>query len=372
MTSRASLPLAALVLCACEDPSVTETRVDLRTTAGADLGQKVWRALPEGGPALQAEVGLGAADRWRELKRDPFYLKDGDREFLYFAGSPAPPKSAERWSLGRLLGDPGQALGTAPYRTEQVLAPGADAGRWDSGNLYSPSLLLDAPLVGKRYGLFYAASGDANIAPHALQVGLARSDDGRSFARPDAPLLAAGGDDRDGLFDPCVVQPDKNTLWIYYAALSCDGACRFQIVRQESRDGIRFSNRVVVLSGRAGVPEETGGVAAPGVLLLGDTFYLSYTAVRDTPTRDAQSIAAAIRSGTISMAVSGDGVLFVNRSGDRPLVGRRDFYAGGSYAPALYAGGAIGAGDSLGLFFAGQSSPDAPPLYLSIGRAALQ
>lgn len=346
---------------------------DLRSV---EAGAAPYRGLNEQA-VLLSEVKLPEADRFREWKRDPAYLRTQTEQQLYFAASPSPTSGPERWSLARALAPLDQPLQAAP-RYEALLS--GRAGFWDGGDLLSPTVVPSFQGAGGGVAVWYAANGDPLRPDYVAQIGLATSADGKVWSRRASPVLPAPaftgpgadaeplemGPTSHGLFDPAVLPQGGSTVWLYFAGLSCGPApagCKFQILRAISTDGVGFRPPEVVLRGRDGVPEEAGGVAGPSVLFKDGTYYLAYTQVKDPPERSRLGVRRALLTGSLGLATSSDGVSFEVVSGQKPLLQlNRGFFAGGSTGPSLYedVGG-------LHLFF-GALSDLADPNF-TIGRA---
>lgn len=91
--------------------------------------------------------------------------------------------SAARYPLGPF----------SPYNGNPVLRP--QGSSWESGNLYNPA----AAVVGEQVVLLYRAHGDDLVS----RIGLATSDDGRTFAREAEPVLEPEHDyEAKGCEDP--------------------------------------------------------------------------------------------------------------------------------------------------------------------------
>lgn len=369
-----------LLLTGCHPPSVTNPTTDdgRRIDLGGDGGAATWQATVGPAPVLLSEADLPPSDKWREWKRDPGYLLSGGQQLLFFAGSPAPPSPVQRWTVGRVVAAEGKDLSAGSF--QQLLTP--QAGAWDAGDLFAPTVIAGGNVLGKPWALWYAASGDAQLPDYVTQIGLLSSMDGQSWERNPAqgPVLAvppfSGADPQPtkpgpaayGLTDPFVLQLGNNTLWMYYAGVDCDGSgCRYQILRAISQDGTDWKDSTVVLQGRPGVAEEAGGVAGPSVVLRDNRFYLAYTAVRDRPQRDRNSLRRSLITGTIGLAISTDGVSFTPASGPAPLFERRGFYAAGASSPSLFPSDTDPAG--FRLLFTGVNNADAP--NYSLGQASL-
>jgi hypothetical protein len=124
------------------------------------------------------------------------------------------------------------------------------------------------------------------------------------------------------------------------------------------------------LSGRAGVPEEAGGVAGPSIIKYNKQYVMAYTAVKDIPQKDRKSIRSALATGTVGMAASSDGKTFqVGTKAGVALVpqlaGFSSFRSEGAYSPSLFMEGTAVRGYVSGL------KNDANGTYYGIGSAEL-
>lgn len=104
-----------------------------------------------------------------------------------------------------------------PYEGNPILRPRGDS--WESANLYNPAALVD----GDEVLLLYRAHAD-DIVSH---IGLARSRDGVTFTREDAPILSPVEDyERYGCEDPRIAVIDGTyyltyTGWDRHSAQLC-------------------------------------------------------------------------------------------------------------------------------------------------------
>ncbi len=351
---------------------------DQRSTDGGlttDGGVRIWSALADSLPWLQSEQRLSAETQWRDWKSDPSYLIDGGQQVLFFAGSPAAPldAAAEKWSIGRTVA----AVGTAPTEAaaEKLLAAGSG---WDL-DLQAPQVIKGAAALRRPWAMWYSANSAKDVPGYVTQIGVAFSDDGKSWDRQATPAIAAPfngqgptgpGPGAYGVGDPAVVVYSAGELWMYYSALDCDvSGCRFSILRSITQNGMTFSPGEVVLRGRQDVAAEAGGVAAPSVLQKDGKFLLAYTAIAKGPDKDPKSVRQALRAGTLGLAISDDGMVFSNASGTQPLLGlSRPYAVSGVFGPALYLGGADGL--TVHLLYS-QFSEGTTPL-ISVGHATVE
>lgn len=93
-----------------------------------------------------------------------------------------------------------------PYEANPILRPKGDS--WESANLYNPAAIVD----GDEVVLLYRAHAD-DIVSH---IGIARSSDGVTFTREDAPILSPSEDyERFGCEDPRIALID-GTYYLTY------------------------------------------------------------------------------------------------------------------------------------------------------------
>jgi hypothetical protein len=340
-----------------------------------DAAPLTWSATPDPNVLLQSEQRLPTNTQWREWKRDPSYLDDGGQQYLYFAGSPSPPPNTvvPAFTLGVATAADGQTLSVGS--AQQVLGP--MPGAWDQGNLWAPAVAKGAMALPKEWGMWYAADGAAGNPDYVTQIGVAFSDDGLSWTRSAVPAVAvtfSGANPTGsapgayGVTDPAIFVYSNSELWLYYAALDCQqSGCQFSIVRAATANGSTFAKGQVVLRGRPGVAAEAGGVAGPTIVQKAGTYYLAYTAVGQVPQKTAASIQGALRSGTVGLAQSTDGLNFTF-VGTAPILGTaQDYDTGGAFAPALWLNTKDG---SMSLYFSAFIN-GVDPLF-SIGHATLQ
>jgi len=116
-----------------------------------------------------------------------------------------------------------------------VLSPSADPNAWDSGSVYSPSVIYD----GSNFELWYTGMNESYIMP---QIGFATSPDGANWTRsPINPVLGPGG---SGSWDSAGVEQPNVILYGNSYLLYYDG----------------FSTAA---GGRIGLAQNSGSVAVP-------------------------------------------------------------------------------------------------------------
>lgn len=97
-----------------------------------------------------------------------------------------------------------------------VLSPSADPKAWDSGSVYSPSVIYD----GSNFELWYTGMNESNLLP---QIGFATSPDGANWTRSSSnPVLSPGVPgswDSAGAEQPNVIV-DGNRYMLYYDGFS--------------------------------------------------------------------------------------------------------------------------------------------------------
>ena len=174
------------------------------------------------------------------LTRSQFGL---DQKYLATPYSISPsPRSYDMWYSGEDSAK--QEIGTTSrllYATSldgvewakwpgAVLTPSADPNAWDSGSVYSPSVIYD----GSNFELWYTGMNESYLTP---QIGFATSSDGANWTRsPNNPVLVPGGSgswDSAGVEQPNVVLYGNSYL-LYYDGFSKDAGGRIGLA-QNSR-----------------------------------------------------------------------------------------------------------------------------------------
>jgi hypothetical protein len=312
---------------------------------GGGSGASYWVATPATVSVVTTE-GF-TADSHRQWKRDPHYYSDGTTQYLFLSGSAI---NKESWSVSYFTQ---AATGTLSNQSNWTLALTGTAGTWYSGDITGPSL-------GSAKTLYFAANVDpTNPNPtrpdYVFEIGRATFD-GVSYKAAATPALSVptftgstandtpttARPDAYGVMDPWILNDGNTTnVTMYYAGLDCStGTCKFQIFRTVSTDGgVTFPPGSVVLSGRAGVADEAGGVAGPSVIVRNGQYILAYTAVKTAPSKNRVSIRSALTTGTVGVAVSTDGISFTNNSFDGSSVITRvggNYHTEGASSPTLY------------------------------------
>jgi predicted GH43/DUF377 family glycosyl hydrolase len=304
-----------------------------------------------------------AAASFQQQKRDPEYAVDGTDQYLFFAGSPVGTYATTSWSLGYFKA----AAGNPPTwpKVAQAVSIAGRSGQWDSGDLTAPSVRISSANQPK-FSLYYAANGDPSKPRYVTQIGRSTSSDGVTWTH-GAPVVAVPAfsdttingtpamarPDAYGATDPFVFT-DGSSVVLYYAGLDCSSSCEYKILRSVSTDGgSSFPAGQVVLSKRAGVAEETGGVAGPSVIKLNGKYLLAYTAVGTVAVKDVTStgVSKSIFTGSIGLALSSDGQSFTYAGvSAAPVIARSasSSYSEGAFSPSLYL-----AGSSAKLYFGG-------------------
>ena len=311
-----ALSCGAMFVGACAMPQIVDPGSDGSVSTsdmmdGGTTGSKLskWTASPAAFSTLYSEGGPGvpAGRRW---KRDPHYVKDGTTEYVFMATSDS---ATEQWSVSYFAQQGSAVTPTSQWRA----AIAGKAGTWYGTDITAPSARFSAA----DKSVWFAANGDATRPDYVFQIGRATFD-GTNWTISQTPALAAPAfsgatpttarPDAYGATDPWVMTDGNNTT-MYYAGLDCAATpCKFQILRSVSTDGGQtFPPGSVVLTGRSGVPDETGGVAGPSVLYRNGQWVMAYTAVKTVPTKSRDGIRQALTSGAIGVAVSADGINWV-------------------------------------------------------------
>ena len=387
MTIRSKLLYALLFLCtpatvglyaSCADAVIYDQLVDSGTNpTGGDGGTtnpslSLWSAKVADPFEFPSETSI-LAEANRRWKRDPHYLSASGTNYMFIAGSDSNP-STERWSLSYYK-DAATPGARSPW---MPMFDGPTSTSWDK-------LDVMAPFASYRqvdgWTVYYGANGDPNKPDYVLQIGRATSSDLSKWSRAPQPVIGtpnftgttpdSARPDAYGATDPWLFT-DGTDVYMYYAGLDCgSGSCKFQILRSKSPDGgTSFPPGEVVLSGRAGVPEEAGGVAGPSIIKYNKQYVMAYTAVKDIPQKDRKSIRSALATGTVGMAASSDGKTFqVGTKAGVALVpqlaGFSSFRSEGAYSPSLFMEGTAVRGYVSGL------KNDANGTYYGIGSAEL-
>ena len=133
------------------------------------------------------------------------------------------------WYTGKSASDPSQ-LTRILYATSfdginwvkwpsPVLSPSVDPNMWDSGAVYSASVVYD----GTNFGIWYSGLNQSYVNP---RIGFAMAPDGATWTRPTSNLLldlgSPGSWDSAGVEQPCVVIGYGYML--YYDGFSAVGA----------------------------------------------------------------------------------------------------------------------------------------------------
>jgi len=133
------------------------------------------------------------------------------------------------WYTGKSASDPSQ-LTRILYATSfdginwvkwpnPVLSPSVDPNMWDSGAVYSASVIYD----GTNFGIWYSGLNRTYVNP---RIGFATAPDGATWTRPTTNLLldlgSPGSWDSAGVEQPCVVIGYGYML--YYDGFSSVGA----------------------------------------------------------------------------------------------------------------------------------------------------
>ncbi len=386
MTTRSKLLYALVFLCTpatiglyadCAQPVIYDQPMDGGTNTDTDGGTinpslSTWTAKVADPFEFPSETSI-IAEKDRRWKRDPHYLTVTGNNYLFIAGSDS-TTTAERWSLSYYK-DSVVPTARSPW---MFMFDGPTSTGWDKLDIMAP---FASYRQADGWTVYYAANGDSSKPDYVLQIGRATSADLSKFSRATQPVIGTPNftgmtpdtarPDAYGATDPWVLV-DGTNVYMYYAGLDCgSGSCKFQILRSKSPDGgTSFPPGEVVLSGRAGVPEEAGGVAGPSVILRNGQYTMAYTAVKDIPTKDRKSIRNALATGTVGVAVSADGKAFQigTKSGAAlvpQLAGFSSFRSEGAFSPSLFVDG-----NTVRAYVSGLKN-DANGTYFGIGSAEL-
>ena len=361
----------------CAQPVIYDQQTDGGTNTDSDGGTinpslSTWTAKVADPFEFPSETSI-IAEKDRRWKRDPHYLTVTGNNYLFIAGSDS-TTTAERWSLSYYK-DPAVPTARSPW---MLMFDGPTSTGWDKLDIMAP---FASYRQADGWTVYYAANGDSSKPDYVLQIGRATSADLSKFSRAPQPVIGTPNftgatpdtarPDAYGATDPWVLV-DGTNVYMYYAGLDCgSGSCKFQILRSKSPDGgTSFPPGEVVLSGRAGVPEEAGGVAGPSVILRNGQYTMAYTAVKDIPTKDRKSIRNALATGTVGVAVSADGKAFQigTKSGAAlvpQLAGFSSFRSEGAFSPSLFVDG-----NTVRAYVSGLKN-DANGTYFGIGSAEL-
>ena len=386
MTTRSKLLYALVFLCTpatiglyadCAQPVIYDQQTDGGTNTDTDGGTinpslSTWTAKVADPFEFPSETSI-IAEKDRRWKRDPHYLTVTGNNYLFIAGSDS-TTTAERWSLSYYK-DSAVPTARSPW---MFMFDGPTSTGWEKLDIMAP---FASYRQADGWTVYYAANGDSTKPDYVLQIGRATSADLSKFSRATQPVIGTPNftgatpdtarPDAYGATDPWVLV-DGTNVYMYYAGLDCgSGSCKFQILRSKSPDGgTSFPPGEVVLSGRAGVPEEAGGVAGPSVILRNGQYTMAYTAVKDIPTKDRKSIRNALATGTVGVAVSSDGKAFQigTKSGAAlvpQLAGFSSFRSEGAFSPSLFVDG-----NTVRAYVSGLKN-DANGTYVGIGSAEL-
>ncbi len=227
-------------------------------------------------PVLQR----GAAGAWDSVDvLNPSVVKVGGTYYNLYSGF-----DGSSWHTGLATSSDGVAW----QKQGVVLSPGP--GGWESGYIAANGSLASD---GQQFLYWYQAGPRGHT-----RIGLARSQDARTWVKHPRPVLeagAAGGWDETAVGDPYVVRCGE-TFYLYYLGQNRRGLQRLGLAR--STDGIHWqkSHRNPILD--TGAPGEFDeiGLGEPAVFLNSERFYMLYTG------RDHQE------NRRIGWAQSGDGV----------------------------------------------------------------
>lgn len=387
MTTRSKLLYALLFLCtpatigllsSCAQPVIYDQPSDGGTnpsdTDGGPINPSLslWSAKVADPFEFPSETSI-LAEKDRRWKRDPHYLSVSGNNYLFIAGGDSNPLT-ERWSLSYYK-DSAVPTARSPW---MLMFDGPSSTSWDKLDVMAP---FASYRQADGWTVYYGANGDPSKPDYVLQIGRATSADLSKWNRATQPVIGtpnftgttpdAARPDAYGATDPWVLV-DGTNVYMYYAGLDCgSGSCKFQILRSKSPDGgTSFPPGEVILSGRAGVPEEAGGVAGPSVIIRNGQYVMAYTAVKDIPQKDRKSIRNVLATGTVGMAVSADGKTFqAGTKGGVSLVsqlaGFASFRSEGAYSPSLFIDGTTVRGYVSGL------KNDANGTYYGIGSVEL-
>jgi len=226
--------------------------------------------LPEqpGGPAVtwrwqaRAEPVLnrGPSGEWDSVDvLNPSVIRRGNSYYNFFSGY-----DGKAWHTGLAVsGD-----GVTWQQKGEILSP--DPRSWEGG-----AIAANGSAIGDRNGgiLYYYQAGDP------VQVGLARSSDGRSWQRHGTPVLSVGpweSWDERGVADPDVIRI-SDSYYMFY--LGMDRARRQRLGVAESRDGVNWyklrANPILEL-GEYGAFDENG-LGEPAVWVSRGYYWMLYT-----------------------------------------------------------------------------------------------
>ena len=151
----------------------------------------------------------------------------------------------------------------------RVFSP--DAATWEAGYIAANGSVRR---VGQEYWHWYQAGPEGRT-----RIGLARSADGRKWAREKAPVLEPGPRgawDEVSLGDPDVVVID-GTFYMYY--LGQDRARRQRLGVARSRDGVRWEKLLKNPVLAVGAPHafDENGLGEPAVWAMRGEYWMLYT-----------------------------------------------------------------------------------------------
>jgi len=190
--------------------------------------------------------------------------------------------------------------GTEWHKIGTVLQP--DARTWEGSYIAANGSAL---AVGSQIWYWYVAG------PKELpRLGLARSDDGRTWRKDPAPVLNPGpymSWDEKGVADPYVIKVDK---WFYLYYLGQDRARRQRLGMARSTDGIHWEKlrgNPILEVGRAGTFDEKG-LGEPAVWSANGFYWMLYTG-RDPGEIRRMGLARStdgVRWKKLPMVIAGD------------------------------------------------------------------
>jgi hypothetical protein len=223
-------------------------------SAEVELGSVIWNGTLflmwyRGSNAISLNtgaVGLATSTNgtsWIKYSRNPI-LTPGqfglEQEYLAtpYSISPSPRSfdmwySEENWTKSKISSTSRLLYATSLDGTswnkwpDAVLSPSADPNAWDSGSIYSPSVIYD----NSTFELWYSGINQSYLKP---QIGFATSNDGVKWIRdPYNPILTPGTSeswDSAGVEQPNVIQYGGSYV-LYYDGFGKDSGGKIGLAR---------------------------------------------------------------------------------------------------------------------------------------------
>jgi predicted GH43/DUF377 family glycosyl hydrolase len=157
-----------------------------------------------------------------------------------------------------------------------VVSLGAE-GEFDDTHIFAPCVALDE----RRYHLWYSGSR-GTVARRVFALGLATSDDGRSFEKHAVNPVLRFGDERSSILTATLLRDtagrpirEDGRLRLWFSATDFAGGSGVHTLHESrSSDGLRWSSPT---------PPQLSGVYAPTIIRDGEVYRMWYTDVAREP-----------------------------------------------------------------------------------------